>query len=388
MTIPIKQLEAFYGGKFCVVRSNNYQQHPAEWHHLDDNSKNDHFANIVPIHRQLNTWCRDVHNELKIDAHLIRLPTSELRPDILQSSAIVHFADWNIPRAYGCARLASFVARRYLDWPIEVRIEYALQAAFYARHCRNYYLIYDVYVRDVIPDLYHLDSISSVLAASLFNELGDTFSDSGLACEACRMYEIALGFGKNAQQSRFRPFRFSSRLRKSTLVHGITNYDLISTKKNLKYSLDEAPNDECQETNVTNALATVFLHYGYNKEARDVLELLVMRYKNKLIDGFGNLKPKPPSAQTMVDLFQLYAASVAQTERRNQPKMLDAMKMAKHIRARSGVWPTTPTEDFWSRLTITLIKHGLNPKDVAFTRLPNYLYIKLNLVADLASNLL
>lgn len=388
MTIPVRQLEAFYGGNFCIVRSNRYQQHPAEWHHLDDNNKNDDFSNIVPINGQLNIWLRDINNQIKTNTELVQIPSSELRSDVLQATAVIHFADWNLARAYGCARLASFVARRYLNWPIEIRLEYALQALFYARHCRNFHLLFDVYKRDVIPDLHKLDSISSVIAAALFNELGDTFSDNGAASLACRMYEITLGFGKAAQQSHFRPFRFASRLRKSAAAHGIIEQSLNVTKKQLEQSLAEAPADENQEVIVANALAIVLLHHGYDTDARDALEPLVIRYKRKLVDGSGNVKPKSPSTQAIVDLFQLYAVSVARTEIRKQPKVLEAVQMAKHIQERTGVWPTIPSKDFWPRLAEILATHGVNPKQVSFTPLPQALYDLLNLVFELAISLL
>jgi len=388
MTIPVKQLEAFYGGKFCVVKSIMGKKERASWHHLDDNDKNDDFANIVPIVWDINNAIKEIHKQAKIGVQFVQMPYPELGPDYLQSVAIIHFAEWNLARAYGCARLASFIARKYLNWPVEVRLEYALQALFYARHLRTFHLLYDTYKRDLIPDLRLLDSIPPVMAAAFFNEIGDTYSDNGEASIACRMYEITLGFGKAAQQSNFRPFRFASRLRKSAAAHGVTEQSLRTTQKQLEQSINEAPCNENQRVIVANALATVFLHHGYDTAARDVLEPLVQGYERKLVDGDGNVMPRSAATQAVVDLFQLHAATIARTESKKQPKVLRALQMAEYLRKKTGVWPTVPAECFWSRLAEIFIKHGVDPKQIHFEPLPQGLRNQMNLAVEIARKLL
>src|SRR4051812_45921413 len=106
-----RRLETYFGEKRCVVSGTEH----AEYHHLDEDDTNTTFVNLVPLGATFNSPV--LRDAKKVSPNL--LIRAELNPNTLLHTAHKHFSVWNVPAAYGCARLAYFIAKLYLAMDAE-----------------------------------------------------------------------------------------------------------------------------------------------------------------------------------------------------------------------------------------------------------------------------
>ncbi|MCK4788309.1 MAG: hypothetical protein KAV87_31495 [Desulfobacteraceae bacterium] len=97
-----KKVFAFYGTG-CVVRGAT-NENMLDLAHIDDNSENTIFENLLPLSKDLNGACQDSKGQRKPD-----LP-EELFPPQLAIRAWTHFRDGQFAASYGCHRLAAHLS--------------------------------------------------------------------------------------------------------------------------------------------------------------------------------------------------------------------------------------------------------------------------------------
>jgi hypothetical protein len=78
-------LDGYFGGKRCVVRGDPVN---SEWHHLDDDTSNERYANFIPIGSEMNLALRDARGA-STRGETPTLRFGELTPSALLAQAVV-----------------------------------------------------------------------------------------------------------------------------------------------------------------------------------------------------------------------------------------------------------------------------------------------------------
>lgn len=144
----VRALRAFYGGKRCVVTSGVGST--IDYHHLDEDSKNWTFENVVPLERGLN-------GAIETDRSGSRPGIKKwgrALPENLSSRSLLrvvqrHLDSGYYPGAYGCSRLSSFIAC-YHERDFETSVDSATQAIYSARPTGHLCLADDSLNRNIL----------------------------------------------------------------------------------------------------------------------------------------------------------------------------------------------------------------------------------------------
>ncbi len=182
----IKKLKEFYGAKKCVVQGNTISAH---WHHLDDDSSNSVFTNAVPLEAGFNVNLREARKAaLKKERFE---PKDALWPGQLLLTAKSHSTEWDNGSAYGCSRLACFIATNYLPSSAQSILECGYFSMLYARHRYDNELIFDTLQRSILPILRWspAPSVNPKLLLLLLREVLSLYSEQWCFDEAKALEE-------------------------------------------------------------------------------------------------------------------------------------------------------------------------------------------------------
>ena len=182
----LRQLNAFYGGRRCVITDS---PNNTDWHHLDDNPSNSIFPNLIPLSRDYNSTL-ELYRRYQQSISVWKGTHPLLTPQFLLIYSNYHFRAGQVQLAYGCSRLAGWLIKLYpaLHSPEIDIFDCILQALSCARHAASPVLILDIINRDVI-------SILQKRKASLYNrirleqEFASLFQEYGLMARASELFE-------------------------------------------------------------------------------------------------------------------------------------------------------------------------------------------------------
>ncbi len=339
-----RQLETYYGEPCCVIDGTSH----CEYHHLDDDDTNTSFVNLVPLGSSWNCpVLRDARRNHSIDRD-VDLPV-QLEPDYLIREAAQHFSRWNTPQAYGCARLAHFVARSYLSWSGERRVALASDALYYARQSLNYDLIADCLSRDILP-LLQEQLIGSVVGGTIAADLAGLMSEHGLHRDASRLYDLV---------SRFQPLRnvTANAVREAALLRrmalrvvaeeGLTD----DAEAMLLDSKSVNPNSPNIVASIANTRAWCLIGERRYHESLDLLKPLFQRYRKTVLTEAGHLKRNNPSvsAWNVVEVFHSFSVAAYHVGGRHKEVSASALQAADKIYQRCQTRPFPLREGIWKQ---------------------------------------
>ncbi|HEX9737088.1 MAG TPA: hypothetical protein VGG06_34420 [Thermoanaerobaculia bacterium] len=331
------QLENYYGEPRCIIDGTTH----VEYHHLDDDDTNTTFVNLIPLGANWNCpVLRDARRTRRLDRD-VDLP-AQLEPDYLIREAAQHFARWHTPQAYGCARLAHFIARSYLRWAGEHRVALASDALYYARQSLNYELIADCLIRDILP-LLREQLISSALGGTIAADLAGLLSEHGLHRDASWLYAQS---GTNADS-----VRESALLRRMALrvvaEEGLT----ADAEAMLRDSMSVNPNSPNLAASIANTRAWCLIAERRYAESLDLLEPLVQRYRRRVLTEGGHLLHNNPnvSAWNVAEIFHSYSVATYHVGGRRQEKSASALRAADEVYRRCQTGPFPLREGIWEQ---------------------------------------
>ena len=187
-----RELERYYGGKRCIVTKNK----SCEYHHIDDDDTNTSFVNLVPLMSTFNSpKLRDARKKQK-KSNPVVLP-AQLDPEALITQADLHFKQWDIALAYGCARLAYFIGINYLGMNVESCLPYSCAAMYFARHSCNDDLIRDILKRDFMP-IANTGQVASGMRTLMIKEIAGIYSEKARYKESLGLYRLIPNSSVNA----------------------------------------------------------------------------------------------------------------------------------------------------------------------------------------------
>ncbi|HVP45215.1 MAG TPA: hypothetical protein VMT32_01480, partial [Bryobacteraceae bacterium] len=137
----LRQLTAYFADTRLLIRtvrcvvtdSANF-----EWHHLSQSDPKDHrISNIVPLAGPLN---KNLYHSLEADTPLERCLGCE---KLKEKAEEAFFQDGQAARAYGCSRIAYYVAQ-YTPRSFSYQLDCARRALYYARHRLNYQILQEL----------------------------------------------------------------------------------------------------------------------------------------------------------------------------------------------------------------------------------------------------
>jgi hypothetical protein len=188
-TEAIRSAEIFFKGKICVVRGTDAG---VDWHHLDENSSNWFFENIIPIEKTNNGQI-EIHRR---DSPRQLLP-EDCEPRVLEIAGSNNYQKARFHRAYGCTRLAGFLYLNHEKDP-NAALRCASLCLVSTRPViatGGLDLAVDVLrrsVREVVADPRHLRQVDIGTKAMVIAEAGSWFIGCGDARTTQAMHQVAL----------------------------------------------------------------------------------------------------------------------------------------------------------------------------------------------------
>ena len=292
-----KFLSLYFGRRCIITGSPDF-----DWHHLDDDPRNTVAENIVPLGARLNTHLRDVNLiATKGGRPVLR---AEVDPDSLERRADLLFCQWDLGRGYGCARLAYYIASRYLKVIPDRSLHYACKALYFTRHRLNYRFMLDVLNRNIIPSLQKTRNLSSNSAFRLVRELAGIYSEHGQASNARELYE-ALDAERVADSLSYAGFL---RRKATAMASDGTAHPKVDAM--LMEALKIAAGNENLTISVVNSQAWILMAEQKFGQALQLIEPIVKRY-NKIVFPPGS-QPRPVSVTiwNVAELFHNYAVAL------------------------------------------------------------------------------
>ncbi len=339
----LAQLGEYYRG-LCVVTS----RPDIEFHHLDDNKTRSTFANLIPLLGYYNSpVLRDAAKNARKGTHVI-LPAG-LDPETLLRTARIKFASWDISAAYGCSRLAYFIAKNYKGYELNDIITMSCAALYYARNSFNYKLIWDVLTRDLEPAIDGA-ALGSVRRAEIAQELAGILSEHGkyaLASQLLGLVPKLLGSNTSAIGGE----RHAAFLRRSANIviseHGMTD----EAEGLLEDALSVNLASQNMQSGIVNSRGWSLLAERKYAAALDVVSPLYYAHSKHIFKTGRD--PKTPtatdaSAWNAAELFHNYGISAMRVGGKYERKGLIALKNAAIIYARSHLRPFAVRENFWA----------------------------------------
>ncbi|WP_295457934.1 hypothetical protein [uncultured Thiodictyon sp.] len=337
-----RELEKYYGGKRCVVTKVEF----CEYHHIDDDDTNTSFVNLVPLASTFNSpKLRDARKHRSKSVPVV-LP-AQLDPQALLHQANLHFSQWHISLAYGCARLAHFVGMNYLGFDEEARLPFACMAMYFARHSVNYALIRDILIRDFIP-VAKSGCVSSEMRVLIIQELAGIFSENGRQKESLGLYQLIPDSVSKATHN-ISSAKYAALLRRkaTSIIAGNGPTDASASL------LTDARGSDLHSENLTasiaNTLAWACLASGDYKGVVELLEPLRERYVNAVFTASDRIKPIAITAWNAAEVFHSYAVAAAHLGKNYVARSNEALVHAAQIYKHCGTYPFGFRPDFWSK---------------------------------------
>jgi len=338
------KLEWYYGPPACVIDGSPH----FEYHHLDDDKSNTTFANMVPLGA---TWNCPILRDAKTKRQKERefdLP-AQLDPTYLVRQAAQHFSQWKVAQAYGCARLAHFIAVNYLAWSGEQRVGMASDALYYARQSLNYELIADVLKRDFEPIVAGWSG-SYIVRTAVATDLAGILSEHGLNDEASSLYEVVprivpAGYSTGNEVA----IREAALLRRKALGHvalcGLTR----TAESMLREAQDANPNSQNTATSLANTRAWSLIADGHYDRALEVLEPFFRLYRGTVVTEGGYIQPNNVSGWNVAEVFHSYSVANYHLWRRGSSERgAFALRAAERIYRMCHTGPFPLRKDIWS----------------------------------------
>jgi hypothetical protein len=321
-------LGAGQGALRCVVTGQT--PHGIEWHHLDDNPTNDRMGNFLPIVRDYNTALREARKRPGVQHGL----PAALIPDNLQAQAQRwHDVCWETGLAYGCARLAVFVARSYFHaGPAQV-LRRASDALYFARHRYQPTFIADVLARDVLPNLG--ESLDQKTRVIILTQLAGLFSDHGHGPDAAALYDKIRRLSPRSALSTDRGY--AALLRRQAMTMGATGVHIRQIRPRLIKSSELVVGDANAEVGVSTALAWIYQRDEDWESCIDALEGHYRQYRRQVT---SRAEPLGVTSWNLAELFAAYAtARAARGKQGDRSAAESAAKLSRRFFSQSGARP-------------------------------------------------
>jgi len=217
--------------------------------------------------------------------------TPDLLPDRLMSQAETLYYDWNVAAAYGCARLAFFVGKKYAGaGPLDLA-RYSVRCLWYARHRSEQRLFADVLVRDLNPVL-AAQPVDPLTLITVLHECASFLSEFGKPQEAAATLEqLDQRLPTWKQSVKDLPFRLAGLVRREAIIEIGIGGDRSLALTKLAESEQLAPANLAALVGAANARAwEAYLREEYGA-ARDAIAPLLELCLDKMFAG--TLDPKP-----------------------------------------------------------------------------------------------
>ena len=263
--------------------------------------------------------------------------------------AAQHFARWNTPQGYGCARLAHFVARSYLRWSGEQRVPLASDALYYARQSLNYELIADCLRRDVLP-LLREESIGSTVGETIAADLAGLLSEHGLHRDASWFYALVPRF-QLVLKTNTNVVREAALLRRMALrvvaEEGLT----ADAEAMLRDSKSVNPNSPNIDASIANTRAWSLIGERRYAESLDLLKPLFHGYNRTVLTDGGHIRRNNPnvSAWNVAEVFHSYSVAVHHVGGRRRGVSAFALQAAAELYRRCQTGPFPLREGIWEQ---------------------------------------
>ncbi|NTW88198.1 MAG: hypothetical protein HGB26_03545 [Desulfobulbaceae bacterium] len=376
-----RELEIFYGGKRCIVTSSSI----AEWHHLDDNSANTSFQNLVPLSPNFNLALRDVTKRAADDKILLLPP--HLLPDALFHQASLHFVAWEPALAYGCARLAFFISNVYLSQHPDRSLPFTCEAHHFVRHRFNLTLIGDILDRDIYRCLETCEKIGPRTAVGIFQEAAALYSEFGQLSQATELYDAIDSVRRRFKASPVDPARYAAVLRRDATTRGVREGFTPSVKARLAEAIQAIPGDENTQSSVVNTQAWLLLDQTEFREALDLLEPYYKAYRDKIFTPGGNIRAVSVNAWNAAELFRNYVIALTFSRpTRYRERRERALREAEALFDRAGARPFDLRPGFGVRFSdaISSTETTKAKRSQSQRRLPNAIAKSLERVVRLS----
>jgi hypothetical protein len=317
----------------------------SEYHHIDEDASNTVFANLIPVGSTFNSpILRDTRQRFKKSRDAV-LP-ADLDPAALTLRANLHFAQWNVARAYGCARLAYFIAKNHLGMDAESRVGYSCSAMYFARHSVNFDLILDILKRDFMPMAN--SRVSSQMRTVMLQELAGIHSDVGQQEKAFRLFQLIPDASGNLLLQLNAERHAALLRRKATSI--IATHGATGTSNSLLQDARESnPFSENLTASIANTQAWERLSEQDYTGAMDVLEPLHERYIRKIFSANNFIQPIAITAWNAAELLHSYAIAAAHLDKKHRRTSNAALDRAARIYTRCGTCPFELRAGFWDR---------------------------------------
>ena len=312
----------------CVVT----EREGPHWHHLDENTKNWDYRNIVPLDASLNSSYETRRNK-KIEF--------ELEPSQLESIGYKHYKAGYYAQGYACARIGSFLMSpptHRKDIPLTFRLDpskslvFASLALLQLRAISALPLAIDTLQRNIIPILENsLDkknNITKHAASRVLIEIGSYYRDFACPEEAlncCNVADNLLSDLNNVETE------------KSRLIQhrGITLSGMGDIDVGLKH-LDKSIENENSSYRITEG-------YGNYLLWRARLELATLKpnfdYCDKLIKDIISLQKKGViSMWTFAE--GIWTSAEIDFRNNRKSKSMEKLEYGNSLFLRSGIIPT------------------------------------------------
>ena len=339
----LRELNGYYKTE-CVVAGGKGK---AEWHHLDDDPINTVIPNMIPLGHRYNLHLRDVRKATLGGSSSPTILLPELEPDSLEARSTLLFSTWELGRAYGCARLAVFIARQYLGEPPDSLIRRSCRALYLTRHRVSYALMADVLERDILPHLRRRISLSSVAKFLLVRELAGILSEHGEIEWADELYsaiELHTAALPVDDQS------FAGAIRRKATTAGALGDGVKETNQLFEEALSVAGNNLNLQTSVLNSRAWLAIQAGDFRGALELLEPIVGKLHNRVISpGLDEPVPINATAWNVAELFHNFAIALSGAKPSGyRARREKALESAQGVFSYAGSRPYELRRGFWA----------------------------------------
>jgi tetratricopeptide (TPR) repeat protein len=216
-----KELFEFYGDG-CVV-CGPMDKNKLDIAHIDDNSRNTVFENLLPLRSDLNQALSRSKEKSKPD-----LP-DELQPISLSAKAMIHFRNGHYAAAYGCNRLGCHLAiTRQNDYNLAVELlAYCISAL---RPISQKYLLRHVILLAPVIMKKSPESIDPFWKAEFLERVGLVLCDFNKLDLSNQVQQVALKLYEKSSNS---PWRSDVELKKAAAIrrYALVNFDSTTFDK-------------------------------------------------------------------------------------------------------------------------------------------------------------
>ena len=323
--ILLRKLISFYGGRRCVISNNTLN---TDWHHLDENSANTVFTNLVPIYRDYNNLLEQYRRLEQYKSGWIGIdPTFSPNSIILISRH--HFLTGEVALSYGCARIATWMVRLYPKlFSSMSHISYSLEALYSAKHAAEQNLIIDIINRDFLPYIQEIPDIEKI---QILEEIASIYQEYGFNKEAQEIFDkITSKIRLIDTDERF--IREVRILRRTALINIQEQSRIIEAVENLETASSLTnKNSSNKAVGIINAIAWASMSSGNSTKAIDLLKPVIEHVFKK--DGQHN--PLLVAPWNAIETLLTYYSAVITKEKQNRRLTKSIEDQLKYIASRN-----------------------------------------------------